>query len=188
MASHSSTRAWEIPWTEEPGGLQPAGVAKSRTRLSDFTFTSLQEFSGASVGREPACQAGDAGSRPGEGNGSPLQYPCLENPVDRGAWRAAARGHTHTHTHVHCMCTSRAQTPHTHTHTCTACARAGHKRHTHTHTHTRAPRLHELGTNATHTHERAQAGTRTGSGGAVGRSHRVQAPHPRAPFGSFSMH
>ena len=92
MASHSSTRAWEIPWTEEPGGLQPAGVAKSRTRLSDFTFTSLQEFSGASVGREPACQAGDAGSRPGEGNGSPLQYPCLENPVDRGAWRAAARG------------------------------------------------------------------------------------------------
>ena len=37
MAPHSSTLAWRIPWTEEPGGLQPTGVAKSRTRLSDFT-------------------------------------------------------------------------------------------------------------------------------------------------------
>ena len=37
MAPHSSTLAWKIPWTEEPGGLH--GVAKSRTRLSDFTFT-----------------------------------------------------------------------------------------------------------------------------------------------------
>ena len=39
MAPHSSTLAWKIPWTEEPGGLQFHGVAKSRTRLSDFTFT-----------------------------------------------------------------------------------------------------------------------------------------------------
>ena len=37
MVPHSSTLAWKIPWTEEPGRLQ--GVAKSRTRLSDFTFT-----------------------------------------------------------------------------------------------------------------------------------------------------
>ena len=39
MATHSRTLAWEIPWTEEPGGLQSMGVAKSRTRLGDFTFT-----------------------------------------------------------------------------------------------------------------------------------------------------
>ena len=40
MATHSSTLAWKIPWTEEPGGLHAVhGVAKSRTRLSDFTFT-----------------------------------------------------------------------------------------------------------------------------------------------------
>ena len=37
MAPHSSTLAWKIPWMEEPGGLH--GVAKSQTRLSDFTFT-----------------------------------------------------------------------------------------------------------------------------------------------------
>ena len=37
MAPHSSTLAWKIPWTEEPGGLH--GVAKSQTQLSDFTFT-----------------------------------------------------------------------------------------------------------------------------------------------------
>ena len=40
MASHSSTLAWRIPWTEEPGGLQSDhGVMKSWTRLRDFTFT-----------------------------------------------------------------------------------------------------------------------------------------------------
>ena len=38
MAPHSSTLAWKIPWTEEPGALQ-YGVAKSRTRLSDFFFS-----------------------------------------------------------------------------------------------------------------------------------------------------
>ena len=36
---NSSTLAWEIPWTEEPSRLQSTGVAKSWTRLSDFTFT-----------------------------------------------------------------------------------------------------------------------------------------------------
>ena len=39
MATHSSILVWEIPWTEEPGGLHTVhGVAKSRARLSDFTF------------------------------------------------------------------------------------------------------------------------------------------------------
>ena len=36
-ATHSSTLAWKMPWTEEPGRLH--GVTKSRTQLSDFTFT-----------------------------------------------------------------------------------------------------------------------------------------------------
>ena len=39
MAPHSSTLAWKIPWTEEPGGLQSMGSLRSRSRLSDFTFT-----------------------------------------------------------------------------------------------------------------------------------------------------
>ena len=39
MAPHSSTLAWKIPWMEEPGKAAVHGVAKSRTRLSDFTFT-----------------------------------------------------------------------------------------------------------------------------------------------------
>ena len=38
MAPHSSTLAWKIPWTEEPGRLQSM-VAKSQTQLSNFTFT-----------------------------------------------------------------------------------------------------------------------------------------------------
>ena len=53
---------------------------------------------GGSDGEESACKAGDPGSisglgrSPGEGNGSPLQYSCLENPMDGGAWRAAVHG------------------------------------------------------------------------------------------------
>ena len=39
MAPHSSALAWKIPGTEEPGRLQSMGSQKSRTRLSDFTFT-----------------------------------------------------------------------------------------------------------------------------------------------------
>ena len=48
-------------------------------------------FSGGSDGKEPTCNAGDLGSVPGSGrssgggNGSPLHYSCLENPMDRGA-------------------------------------------------------------------------------------------------------
>ena len=69
MASHSSTLAWKIPWTEEPGRLQSIGSLRVG-QLSNFTFTFLHW----------------------EGNGSPLQCSCLENPRDGGAWWAAVQG------------------------------------------------------------------------------------------------
>ena len=55
-------------------------------------------FLGGSDGKESACNAGDPGSipesgrSPGEGNGNPFQYSCLENPMDRGAWHATVHG------------------------------------------------------------------------------------------------
>ena len=55
-------------------------------------------FPCSSVGKESACSAGDPGSipglgrSPGERNGNPLQYPCLENLMDRGALLAAIHG------------------------------------------------------------------------------------------------
>ena len=51
-------------------------------------------FLGGSDGKESACNAGDPslipglGRSPGEGNGCPLQYSCLDNSMDRGAWQA----------------------------------------------------------------------------------------------------
>ena len=54
-------------------------------------------FPGGSDSKE-SCSAGDPGSipgsrrSPGEGNGNPLQYSCLGNPMDRGPWRAAVHG------------------------------------------------------------------------------------------------
>ena len=56
-------------------------------------------FPGVSDGKKYACNVGDLGSIPGmgrsprEGNGYPLQYTCLENPTDRGAWQATVHGH-----------------------------------------------------------------------------------------------
>ena len=55
-------------------------------------------FPSGSDGKASVCNAGDSGSipalgrSPGEGNGSPLQYLRLENPMDRGDWQATVRG------------------------------------------------------------------------------------------------
>ena len=55
-------------------------------------------FPGGSDGIESACNAGDlssilgSGRSPGEENGNPLWYSCLENSINRGAWWAAVRG------------------------------------------------------------------------------------------------
>ena len=58
------------------------------------------DFSGGSVVKNPPANAGDVGSilgsgrSPGEGKGNPLQYSCLGNPMDRGAWWATVPGVT----------------------------------------------------------------------------------------------
>ena len=65
MAPHSSALAWKIPWIEEPGRLQSMGSLRVNQieRLHfHFSLTCI-----------------------GEGNGTPLQYSCLENPRDGGA-------------------------------------------------------------------------------------------------------
>ena len=55
-------------------------------------------FPGGSDGKESACNVGDPSSNPGlgrspgEGNGNPLQYSCLENPKDKEAWQATVHG------------------------------------------------------------------------------------------------
>ena len=74
MATHSSTLARKIPWTEEPGRLQSMGSLKSDTNEQLHFHFSLPCI--------------------GEGNGNPLQCPCLENPRDGGAWWASVYGVT----------------------------------------------------------------------------------------------
>ena len=78
MATHSSTLAWKIPWTEEPGGLQSMGLLRvGQTERLHFHFSL---------------------SCIGEGNGNPLQRSCLENPRYGGAWWAAIYGVTQSRT------------------------------------------------------------------------------------------
>ena len=63
-----------------------------------------KDFPGGSDGKASAYNAGDPGSipalgrSPGEGNGNPLQYFCLENPMDRGAWQATVQRVTQSRT------------------------------------------------------------------------------------------
>ena len=72
MAPHSSTLAWKIPWTEEPGRLQSMGLLES-----DTTERLHFHFSLSCIG---------------EGNGNPFQCSWLENPKDGGDWWAAVYG------------------------------------------------------------------------------------------------
>ena len=67
MTTHSSILAWKIPWIEEPGRITVYRVLKSQTGLSTYTQLKFQ-------------------------NDTPLQYPCLENPMDGGAWQAPVHG------------------------------------------------------------------------------------------------
>ena len=63
-------------------------------------------FPGGSDGKESASNAGNPswipglGRSPGKGNGNPLQYSCLENPMDRGAWWATVHGVTESQTQL----------------------------------------------------------------------------------------
>ena len=79
MSTHSSILAWKIPWMEEPGRLQSMGLQRVghnwATSLTHSLAWLVVSYSGF-----------------GEGNGIPLQYSCLENPMDGGAWKAAAQG------------------------------------------------------------------------------------------------
>jgi len=72
MAPHSSTLAWDIPWTEVPGRHSPWGREESDMTEQLYFYFSL--------------------SCTGEGNGNPLQCSCLEISRDGGAWWAAVYG------------------------------------------------------------------------------------------------
>ena len=111
MATHSSILAWTIPWTEEPGGLQfvehiESDMTKETWQAPahrycpprSFSCSYTASFPGDSDRKESSCNAGDPGlipglgRSPGEGNGHPTQYSCLENPMDRGSWSATVHG------------------------------------------------------------------------------------------------
>ena len=91
-APHHSQEEYPRPYRRLRGGLPPA---------CPWSFPS------GAVVKNPPAHAGDvrdagsiprSGRSPGEGTGSPLQYSCLENSLDRGAWRAAGHGVTETDT------------------------------------------------------------------------------------------
>ena len=82
------------------------GVAQSRTQLKRLSTNYIPSYNASQVAlvvKNWLANAADtrdvgwipgSGRSPGEGNGNPLQYSCLENPMDRGAWQAIAYGVT----------------------------------------------------------------------------------------------
>ena len=73
-------------------GIKIAGRNINNLRYADDTFP------GGLADKESACNVGDlglipgSGKSPGEGNGNPLQYSCLENPMDRAIWKVTVHG------------------------------------------------------------------------------------------------
>ena len=91
MATHSSTLAWKIPWTEEPGRLKSMGSLESdTTKWLHFHFSL---------------------SCIGEGNGNPLQCSCLKNPGDGEAWWAAVYGVAQSRTQLKRLSNSSSSIP-----------------------------------------------------------------------------
>ena len=86
MAPHSSTLAWKIPWMEEPGRLQSMGSLR--------------------IGHNERLHFHFSLSCIGEGNGNPLQYSCLENPRDGGAWWVAVYGVAQSQTQLKLLSSS----------------------------------------------------------------------------------
>ena len=102
MGSQRAGHNWVtgLNWIERTSCEMPGWMKhKLGSRLlGGISITSDKGFpSGAEV-KASACNVGDLGSipgsgrSPGEGNGNPLQYSCLKNPVDRGAWWATVHG------------------------------------------------------------------------------------------------
>ena len=87
MATHSSTLAWRIPWLEEPGRLWSMGSRRVWHTQSQTRLKWLNSSSSSKVWL-------------GEGNSNPLQYPCLENSMDGGAWQATVHGVTKRQTRL----------------------------------------------------------------------------------------
>ena len=104
MATHSSILAREISWTEEPGGWATVHeIAKVGHDLatkspppghSDLLLTRRTQQKCGIISKTNFKNASFhvASLLFGEGNGNPLQYFCLENPMDKGAWWAAVHG------------------------------------------------------------------------------------------------
>ena len=78
--------------------MEEAGQGQKFCSCGSFYGQYSLKASDDSDGRKSACNAEDPGLIPGsgrspaEGNSNPLQYSCLENPMDRGAWRATPHG------------------------------------------------------------------------------------------------
>ena len=90
MATHSSILAWKIPRTEEPGRLQSMGLQRV-VHIIGVGFPGGANGKNLGDVRDAGSIPG-SGRSPGGGHGHPLQYSCLENPMDRGAWWDTVHG------------------------------------------------------------------------------------------------
>ena len=104
MATHSSILAWKIPWAEESDSPLPdCTVCSAVSILHPYTNSFQSGFNVALLNKnwaslvaqvvknlpamkETQFQSLGSGRSPGGRNGNPLQYSCLKNPMDRGAW------------------------------------------------------------------------------------------------------
>ena len=107
-AEESVVRGTVEMWAGIRGSVDQGWGMKSEEagELNQVSILGVLGFPGDSAGKESTCNAGDLGSipgsgrSPGEGNGNPLQYSCLENPKDGGAWQVTVHRVTKSQTQL----------------------------------------------------------------------------------------
>ena len=110
LAEVSSSRTQVTCQSTQEPRLMTAAFRNMKVHVSSVIIwlqpKLIQGFPDSSVGIESACSTGDAGLMPGSGrspgggHGNPLLYSCLENPMDRGVWRATVHGVAKTQTRL----------------------------------------------------------------------------------------
>ena len=116
MAIHSSSLAWKISWAEEPGRLQSMGSRRVGHDWSNLAPAAAVNHSPKKKKKKKICKTSCSVAQSlsrawlfatlwfvahlREGNGTPLQYSCLENPMDGGAWWATVHGVTKSQTRL----------------------------------------------------------------------------------------
>ena len=114
MYTFKKKSCWSIDWDTIKKSKWRVCTSHSRPLITKLGFPGVPSIKNGPANVGGTDSISRSGRSPGVGNGNPLQYSCLEHPMDRRAWQVRVHGvtksqtqlskHTHTHIHKHTQC------------------------------------------------------------------------------------